>query len=175
MPSKSRKQQNTDIQARRFQVLRLKSAGMTVRAIGDQLGISHTQVERDLKAVLGEMARLHQPDADAIRELMMERYDRLLLAWWPTAIGQGRQNDDGTISAGNPSDQATGRVLSILKSMREMNGLDVPVVQKHELGGAEGAPLVSTVQVVWNEPPPPPEGNNPNNSNNTEAGGLDGD
>ena len=150
---RNRKQVDVQIRARRLQVLRLKAAGASVRAIGDQLGVSHTQVERDLKAVLGEMAEHLKGDADALRALMNERYERLLLGWYPLAIGQRTQTEDGQTLETPPSDVATQKVLSILDAMRRMNGIDAAAVNKVEHSTKDDAPLTSVVEVVWLEKP----------------------
>ena len=95
---------------RRYEVLRLKVAGVSERRIAKQLGVSHTQAYRDVKRVLGDLAKQHQEVANGLRTVMMLRYERLLESWWPRAL-------DG-------DDKATDLCLKIMAAERQICGLD---------------------------------------------------
>ena len=70
---------------RRYQTIQLKVAGASERTIAQQLKVSPALVHRDIKRVLGDLARDSMGAADEIRALQMERYNQLLLSWWPIA------------------------------------------------------------------------------------------
>lgn len=111
---KGRKQGNTSVETkaavRRREVLQLKLAGATHRAIAERMGVSAPQITKDLQRILREMAEANREGADELRALMMERYNRLLLAAWPKAI----------TGAGTGFDQA----MRVLQAIRAINGLD---------------------------------------------------
>ena len=106
---------------RRSQVLQLKQAGASEQAIADQLGVSKTQINNDVKRRLAEIRR---SDTEAVQEeytLQKSRYERLLLRWWSQATGP----DDAQAA------RATGIVLDILRRLDTIGGLvpDKPLVQ----------------------------------------------
>ena len=144
----SGKQGKARIEGRRLKVLQLTVAGGSSRAVAAQLErdgygrISHTTVQKDLRAILAQLATDAKGQAENHRALMNERYNRLFLSWWPSA------------SAVPPDGEASGKVLAILKAMRELNGLDVAVSQRLEHTGAGGIPIAPTVTVNWHDPEP---------------------
>ena len=92
---------------RRSQVLQLKQAGASEQAIADQLGVSKTQINNDVKRRLAE---IRKADTEAVEQeytLQKSRYERLLLRWWSQATGP-----DDTQAA-----RATGIVLDILRRL----------------------------------------------------------
>ena len=106
---------------RRSQVLQLKQAGASEQAIADQLGVSKTQINNDVKRRLAE---IRKGDTEAVEQeytLQKSRYERLLLRWWSQATGP----DD--IQAV----RATGVVLDILRRLDTIGGLvpDKPLIQ----------------------------------------------
>jgi hypothetical protein len=72
-------------EVRRYQVIQLKVAGATERAIAEQLGVSHSLVHKDVRRALSELADTASGAADELRALQMERYNQLLLSWWQVA------------------------------------------------------------------------------------------
>ena len=106
---------------RRSQVIQLKQAGEPEQAIADQLGVSKTQINNDVKRRLAE---IRKGDTDAVQEeytLQKSRYERLLLRWWSQATGA-----DDTQAA-----RATGIVLDILRRLDTIGGLipEKPLIQ----------------------------------------------
>ena len=87
------------------------------------MGVSHTTVGRDIFAALGELVERNRPKAEELRAVMNERYNRLLLAVWPTATRTKTDEHGRTVS--DYDDYAMGRAITILDAIREMNGLDV--------------------------------------------------
>ena len=153
------KQQKVRLEARRTKVLQLTVAGGSSRAIADQLAqegygqISHTTVQKDLKAILGKITSDTSDQVKNQRALMNERYNRLFLSWWSTALGQDVTKEHPPVP---PSPEAGTKVLSILKAMRELNGLDVSVAQRMEHSGPDGVPIFPKVEVVWHDSDSPP-------------------
>ena len=120
------------------QVLQLKQAGASEQAIADQLGVSKTQINNDVKRRLAEIRR---DDTEAVEQeytLQKSRYERLLLRWWSQATGP----DD--IQAA----KATGIVLDILRRLDTIGGLvpDKPLIQLNQqnvmVGGVTFADLL---------------------------------
>ena len=109
---------------RRSQVLQLKQAGASEQAIADQLGVSKTQINNDVKRRLAE---IRKSDTEAVEQeyaLQKSRYERLLLRWWSQATGP-----DDTLAA-----RATGIVLDILRRLDTIGGLvpDRPLIQLNQ-------------------------------------------
>ena len=127
---------------RRSQALQLKQAGMTYEQIAERLGVAQSQVYKDIKRRLAEVRR---DDSEAVQEayaLQVSRYERLLLRWWPDAIGR----DDELASL------ATDKVLRILRQLDIIGGLipDKPLIQLNTLqinsdGGGTLADLLSSM------------------------------
>ena len=116
---------------RRSQVLQLKHAGASEQAIADQLGVSKTQINNDVKRRLAEIRR---SDTEAVEQeytLQQSRYERLLLRWWSQATGP-----DDTQAA-----RATGIVLDILRRLDTIGGLvpDKPLLQFNQQNVMVGA------------------------------------
>ena len=109
---------------RRSQALQMKVAGATYAQIAEQTGVSIAQTYKDIKKRLGEVRR---DDREAVGQewhLQMTRLERMLLRWWPLAIG----NDDGQAELG------TNQCLKIMKQMNTIGGLepDKPLIQFNE-------------------------------------------
>ena len=106
---------------RRSQVLQLKQAGASEQAIADQLGVSKTQINNDVKRRLAE---IRKGDTEAVEQeytLQKSRYERLLLRWGSQATG----------AADTQAARATGIVLDILRRLDTIGGLvpDKPLMQ----------------------------------------------
>ena len=112
-----------EAQLRRYRVLDMKIAGGTNRSIAEAVGVSATQVNKDIKRVLADSALENQNSADHLRELMMRRYERLFLTHW-----QGAVRGDS---------KSTELCLNILLAQRQINGLDAAI----KLAGEDGGPL----------------------------------
>ena len=127
---------------RRSQALQLKQSGMTMDQIAERLQVSQPQIYKDIKRRLAEVRR---DDSEAVQEayaLQVSRYERLLLRWWPEAIGR----DDELASL------ATDKVRRILRQLDIFGGLipDKPLIQLNTLqinsdGGGTLADLLSSM------------------------------
>ena len=127
---------------RRSQALQLKQSGMTMDQIAERLQVPQPQIYKDIKRRLAEVRR---DDSEAVQEayaLQVSRYERLLLRWWPEAIGR----DDELASL------ATDKVLRILRQLDIIGGLipDKPLIQLNTLqinsdGGGTLADLLSSM------------------------------
>ena len=127
---------------RRSQALQLKQSGMTMDQIAERLQVSQPQIYKDIKRRLAEVRR---DESEAVQEayaLQVSRYERLLLRWWPEAIGR----DDELASL------ATDKVLRILRQLDIIGGLipDKPLIQLNTLqinsdGGGTLADLLSSM------------------------------
>ena len=127
---------------RRSQALQLKQSGMTMDQIAERLQVSQPQIYKDIKRRLAEVRR---DDSEAVQEayaLQVSRYERLLLRWWPEAIGR----DDELASL------ATDKVMRILRQLDIIGGLipDKPLIQLNTLqinsdGGGTLADLLSSM------------------------------
>jgi len=83
MPAENSKKINAEM--RRYQVIQMKVAGASERAIAEQVGVSRAMVHKDIRRVLTELADTASVAADELRALQMERYNQLLLSWWQLA------------------------------------------------------------------------------------------
>tara|TARA_Y100000310_G_scaffold234080_1_gene237004 strand:+ start:235 stop:762 length:528 start_codon:yes stop_codon:yes gene_type:complete len=101
---------------RRSRVIQLKVAGATEARIAEIEGVSPSQVFKDVKRYLKDLAARDEGAANEVRVLQMERYSRLLTSWWAKAIG-------GDV-------EAAGIALRILTRMDVISGIvpDKPLV-----------------------------------------------
>jgi hypothetical protein len=96
--------------SRRVQVLELRKAGASMRAIARQLHISVSTAHKDLWLALDELAAAQREKAEPLRQLELERLDRYLLALEPT------------ISRGEP--RAILAAVRIMERRARLLGLD---------------------------------------------------
>ncbi|PSK95792.1 hypothetical protein CLV30_12844 [Haloactinopolyspora alba] len=94
---------------RMAQVLDLREAGGSYRAIAKQLNISHEQVAQDLSDALTEITR--EP-AERVRDMELDRLDAMLLGLWSRA----RRGDLGAVD----------RVIKLMDRRAKYLGLDTP-------------------------------------------------
>ena len=118
--------------ARRQKALDLRIAGARYRQIGAQLGVSPQTAYRDVQTALGELATLQHRKAEKLRELELERCDKLTLALWPKV----KSGDEKAVRA----------VVAIMERRAKLLGLDAPTKLEH--GGADGQPLVFTLNIA---------------------------
>jgi len=103
-------------ETRRYKMLELTKAGRTEKEIAEALGVARSLVNRDVKRILGDLARSATRTADSVRALQMERYMALLSRWWLLAM----QGDA----------EATRMVLAIMARIDQINGIipDRPLI-----------------------------------------------
>lgn len=128
----NRKGQQETSTARRQRALDLRCAGAGYRAIGKELGVSHVQAFRDVQQALDEINTKTRQKAEHLRDLELQRCDKMTLALWPK------------LRAGD--EKAARALVAVMDRRAKLLGLDVP--QKHELTGADGGPLISRIERI---------------------------
>ncbi len=118
--------------ARRQKSLDLRIAGVRYRQIGAQLGVSHQTAYRDVQTALGELTALQAGKAEKLRELELERCDKLTMALWPKA------------RSGN--EKAVRAVIAVMDRRAKLLGLDASTKLEH--AGVDGAPLSFTLNLT---------------------------
>ena len=116
--------------------------------IGEIVSTDHKTVLRDQKITLSELSDELQTDAVRHRALMNERYNRLFTTAWQRAQPVF---DESTKTMREPNIAYMDRAISIMKSQRELNGLDL-----QEGWGKSMIPIILRVEeddgVAENEP-----------------------
>ncbi len=110
MPYQNKKK--IELEERRHEVIQMKLAGATERQIAAQFNVSQPQINRDVNHVLEAWAKQNMGNAAQVHALEMARYSRLLLKWWPIAIGDTKD-----------APHATQIVLRILARIDAINGI----------------------------------------------------
>ena len=110
-------------EARRRQVLRLRIKGLSLRAVGEEIGWSHPVVMRDEAEMLREL-REDEPEVRTWRNFQVRRYERLLAETWK-AIDN---TDDLKVKI-----QAVSSAGRLLRRIDRLLGLEVPV--RHQVEG----------------------------------------
>ena len=112
---------NIAAEERRSQALQMKVAGATYAQIAESTGVSIAQAYKDIKKRLGEVRKDDHEAVEQEWHLQMTRLERLLLRWFPLAIG----NDDDLAELG------TNQSLKIMSQMNRIGGLepDKPLIQ----------------------------------------------
>ena len=120
-------------------MLQGKVAGASVRQLAEQEDISVAQVQKDVQRVLGELAREHIGAADIVRGLQMERYNQLLLRWYPSAL--------------NRDEIATNIVLKILDKISMIHGVipDKAMIQVQQNSFISDAPVTFVIESASND------------------------
>jgi hypothetical protein len=103
---------------RRLKALQLRTAGMPYRAIATQLGVSHQQAYEDVQRELKAIAEQSAEEAQAVRQLDLERLDAMTIAIW------------GQVRAGNLG--AIDRALRISERRAKLLGIDAPEKRREE-------------------------------------------
>ena len=112
---------NIAAEERRSQALQIKVAGATYAQIAESTGVSIAQSYKDIKKRLAEVRKDDHEAVEQEWHLQMTRLERLLLRWFPLAIG----NDDDLAELG------TNQSLKIMSQMNRIGGLepDKPLIQ----------------------------------------------
>jgi hypothetical protein len=119
--------------ARIERVIRLKTAGASFQQISDELRLgSASNARRDWREGIGRGLKVAVEEE---REAWRLRYERLLLAHWPKAIGRSVK---GALQS--PDRESAKLILQIGKQAADLFGLNMP--KRTELTGADGKPLM---------------------------------
>jgi hypothetical protein len=134
------KAMRVNAEVRRYEMLELTKAGRTEKEIAEELGVAKSLVNRDVKRVLGELARSATRKADSVRALQMERYVALLSRWWERAM--------------DADAEATRMVLSIMSRIDTINGIipDRPLIdmRTQTIQVGEGMGLMELARFIAN-------------------------
>lgn len=98
---------------REIQALELRKRGLSYRAIGTKLNISHEQARQDVERELRRLADTRQDKAEELRELELERLDTL------------QEGLEAMAAVGNPS--AVASMLRVMERRARLLGLDAPL------------------------------------------------
>lgn len=113
--------EQADILTRQLKAIELRTRGYSYRAIGEQLKVSHVQAYRDVSAELKRLTSLRDEKLEELRELELQRLDRLL------------HKLDEKIEAGQLT--AMDRALRIMERRARLLGLDAPERRDLTTGG----------------------------------------
>ena len=97
---------------KRQQALDLRLAGGSYREIGQQIGISHVQAYRRVDAALSELHKLQMQKAEKLREIELERLEKMHEALWPKV----RNGDEKAVRA----------LVAVMDRRAKLLGLDAP-------------------------------------------------
>ena len=116
VPSQTSKKVRMEL--RRTRVMALAEAGFSLRQIADQVGVTHSTIDRDIKARLQSLVKddentLHQ------RQMQLRRIETLTRALWVRATGNP--------ALGTPPDlNAMDRIIRLEERRARLLGLDKP-------------------------------------------------
>ena len=113
---------------RESRVIPLLLQGASLREVARTLGVGRTTVMKDRNRILARWVEETKIDRDQFAALVSARYEAVLDAFWPQAM----EGDEA----------AAATVVRVLKSLREMYGLDEPTrvdARVSDMAGAEGA------------------------------------
>ena len=115
MVSSPRKRRNrTEIAVRRLQFLDLRVGGASYSQIANKMQTSKSVAHGEVQKALTELADEHGEEAGKLRAIQMERYNKMILRYLPSAL------------AGDSSSADT--VLRIMESINRINGLAQQVI-----------------------------------------------
>lgn len=80
---------------RQLQALDMRKRGLSFRAIGEKLGVTHVTAYNDVMKELSRLAKERDDSLEELRQLELERLDMLIIALEPMA----RVGDPGAVNA----------------------------------------------------------------------------
>jgi hypothetical protein len=108
--------QEANIVERQLLALELRKMGLSYRAIGTKLSVSHEQARQDVEAELESLSKEREGKLEQYRQLELERLDGIM------------KSLDNWVSAGNP--QAVMAYLKAMERRAKLIGLDAPTKQE---------------------------------------------
>lgn len=130
---------------RRLRTIELRKAGLSLRQIAGQTGVSVVTAKKDLDRALADLLAEQNARTEELRALELERLDKMFMSLWMKAYDdRGRAIDYGAID----------RLLRIAERRAKLLGLDAPA--KIAQTDAEGRTVAFNVML---SPPPttPPD------------------
>src|SRR5262249_37658486 len=124
---------------RRAVALELRKAGGSFREIARQLGVDVHTAHADVEAELAALRETTVGRAEALRDLELERCDRMVAGLWP----QIEQGKPPAVSAAVRVSERRARLL----------GLDAPTTMRTEMTGSLGvyAERLAAEREVWSK------------------------
>lgn len=135
LPSRLREARKNRAADRRAKVWQLRIAGATIHQIAQELGVSDTTIEHDIRLTVKQLTEQRLDAAEDWRQLHLQRMEALLLGVWQQA------------RAGDPA--AMKAALDVMNRQAQLLGLDAP--KRTELTGADGGPIELDQQVTVSE------------------------
>lgn len=109
---------------RRLRTIELRKAGLSLRQIAGQTGVSVVTAKKDLDRALADLLAEQNARTEELRALELERLDKMFMSLWMKAYDdRGRAIDYGAID----------RLLRIAERRAKLLGLDMPVRSIMEL------------------------------------------
>jgi hypothetical protein len=109
----------------------LKRAGLSYRQIGAEVGVSQTQVRKDILRALNRVAMKQESETLAYRELELQRLEEL----WFTYYQQAKGYVDKAGKIHEPDPDAAKLLLNISRQRSTLLGLNAPImVDNHHSG-----------------------------------------
>lgn len=108
--------QRLSAKLRRIKTVELRTYGMTLRQIGEQLGVSYETVRKDMDKALADLHEVEIKGADKMRTFISAQYDLVLRATAKRVV-------DGDMNAAD-------RYLKALDAKRKLYGVDEPIKQE---------------------------------------------
>ena len=130
MPEPATSPRKISYAERRIQALELRKAGATYEQIGKQLGVTKQAAYKHVKKALDAMNDTIREQADDVRNIEVERLDKLWFVMYKQAL------------SGNQG--AVDRCLKIMDRRAKLLGLDAP--EKTELSTHDDKPLIISVK-----------------------------
>lgn len=109
--TKTKDKEQLEITERQILAVELRKTGLSYRAIGTRLNISHEQVRRDVEGELQRLVAERNSSLESYRQLELERLDKITKAL------------DHWVEAGNP--MAINSYLRCMERRAKLLGLDV--------------------------------------------------
>ncbi|WP_330479847.1 hypothetical protein OG301_39230 (plasmid) [Streptomyces platensis] len=114
-----------EVAERRREMFRRRRAGESMESIAKSFGVSRSTLSKDFTRAYRSYLEEEKTEADVWRRFQTDRYEELLAAVWPEALG-------GDVRA---NEQAS----KLIDKLCRLNGWDVPV--KAEVSGPDGGPI----------------------------------
>lgn len=108
--------QSVDHIEQRRRVVALRCAGLTFRAIGSTLGISHQLAHRNYRQEMAERTRELSETVEEARELAVVRFEELLRPLWTRIVLQGGCQDL----------EGVEQIRKLMRDFHRLLGVDVP-------------------------------------------------
>lgn len=129
--------------AREETALEMRLRGESMPAIADALGLAYSTTYELVDKALVRRAQENRDRAEALRQLELERIDRLQAALWGRALEPPLMAGEATPDPDDPNrtppaldyqsqDKAVERITKLMERRAKLLGLDAPTEHKHQ-------------------------------------------